>query len=101
VSATRTAAEVDGIQGKAFNIGGGTQSSLGDALGLIQSLLGRKALAEYQPQQFGDVRHTSADTSRARDLLGFVPRVALDEGLALQVEWARSAAGARKGVSPR
>jgi UDP-glucuronate 4-epimerase len=90
VRATCAAAEVDGIQGEVFNIGGGAQSGLKEALDLIQALLGRDALAEYQPNQLGDVRHTSADTSRARDTLGFVPQVALDEGLALQVEWARS-----------
>lgn len=97
VSATRAAATVGGIEGEVFNIGGGTQSSLSEALALIQSLLGRDALAEYEPQQAGDVRHTSADTSRALDLLGFVPQVSLDQGLALQVDWARDA----KGVSPR
>jgi UDP-glucose 4-epimerase len=104
VRATRAAAEVPGIQGEVFNVGGGSQSGLREALDVIQSVLGRKALAEYQPQELGDVRHTSADTSRARELLGFVPQVTLDEGIALQVDWARSAADRRraaKEVSPR
>jgi UDP-glucuronate 4-epimerase len=103
VRATRAAAEVPGIQGEVFNVGGGTQSGLREALDVIQSVLGRKALAEYQPQELGDVRHTCADTSRARELLGFVPQVTLDEGIALQVDWARSAADrgrAAKEVSP-
>jgi UDP-glucuronate 4-epimerase len=98
VSATRAAAEIDGIHGEIFNIGGGTQSGLNEALELIQSLLGRNALTDYQSQQLGDVRHTSADTSRARDLLGFVPQVALEQGLSLQVDWARSAARRRSAT---
>ena len=44
----------------------------------------------------GDVRHTHADISRARDVLGYEPTVGLREGLERTVEWFRS--GRRKGV---
>jgi nucleoside-diphosphate-sugar epimerase len=39
--------------------------------------------------QKGDVRHTAADTSAARDLLAFKPRVATREGLEREVQWLR------------
>ena len=41
----------------------------------------------YQEAQHGDVRHTLADTSAAREALGFVPTVGLEEGLRAQVAW--------------
>jgi nucleoside-diphosphate-sugar epimerase len=39
--------------------------------------------------QAGDVRNTSADTDRAREVLGFVPRTSFADGLGLQFEWVR------------
>jgi UDP-glucose 4-epimerase len=38
------------------------------------------------------VKHTSADTSRAREKLGYAPRVTLEEGLARELAWLSSAA---------
>ncbi|MCW2924154.1 MAG: UDP-glucose 4-epimerase, partial [Thermoleophilia bacterium] len=46
--------------------------------------------ADFGDTQPGDVRHTSADTTRAREALGFEPKVQLAEGLAREVEWVRS-----------
>ena len=43
--------------------------------------------ADYQPTRSGDVRHSLADTGRARDLLGFEPSVGLREGLQRTIEW--------------
>jgi dTDP-L-rhamnose 4-epimerase len=42
----------------------------------------------------GDVRHCTADIGRARERLGYEPRVSFDEGLAELVAWARSAPSA-------
>jgi UDP-glucose 4-epimerase len=46
------------------------------------------------PGRCGDQRHMQADISRARDALGWEPRVALSEGIARTAEWARSDEGA-------
>jgi len=46
------------------------------------------------PTQRGDVRHTSADTARARDGFGYQPQVTLDEGLGRMAEAARARYGA-------
>jgi nucleoside-diphosphate-sugar epimerase len=73
--------------GQVFNIGGGSRSSLNEVLAVLEEILGRPIRRERRPPQPGDVRHTWADTSRARDSLGFTPRVSLREGLARQVEW--------------
>jgi nucleoside-diphosphate-sugar epimerase len=39
------------------------------------------------PAQKGDMRHTYADTSRAREDLGYVPAVGLEAGLAAEYQW--------------
>ena len=73
--------------GQVFNIGGGSRSSLNQVLAALEEILGKPIRRERRPPQPGDVRHTWADTTRARDSLGFTPRVSLREGLARQVEW--------------
>ena len=82
--------------GQVFNIGGGSRSSLNRVLASLEEILGRPIRRERRPPQPGDVRHTWADTSRARDSLGFTPRVSLREGLAHQVEWQRKLSGNAK-----
>lgn len=79
--------------GQIFNIGGGSRSSVNHVLAGLEQILGRPIRREQRPPQPGDVRHTWADTTRARSVLGFVPRVSLREGLARQVEWHRQSSG--------
>jgi UDP-glucose 4-epimerase len=81
-----------GAVGQVVNIGGGSRSSVNQVLTTLEGILGRPIRREQRPPQPGDVRHTWADTSRARDRLGFSPRVSLPEGLARQVEWLRKEA---------
>jgi nucleoside-diphosphate-sugar epimerase len=76
--------------GQVLNIGGGSRSSVNQVLTTLEEILGRPIRREQRPPQPGDVRHTWADTARARSLLGFSPRVSLHEGLARQVEWLRT-----------
>ncbi len=85
VRANLLAAE-KGEPGDIFNIGGGTQATVNEVLEIIGSNLGDLNV-EYQERQRGDARHTSADTSRAREKLGFKPLVSLSEGLGREIEW--------------
>jgi len=85
-----------GAVGQVFNIGGGSRSSVNQVLAVLEEILGKPIRRERRPPQPGDVRHTWADTSRARDRLGFIPRVSLREGLARQVEWLRRLSGNAK-----
>jgi UDP-glucuronate 4-epimerase len=77
-----------GASGAVYNIGGGTQVRLLDALTKIESLLDLPIEVEHLPDARGDVRRTCSDPRRAARDLGFTPRVSLDEGLARQAEWA-------------
>jgi UDP-glucose 4-epimerase len=73
--------------GQVFNIGGGSRSSVNHVLTTLEEILGRPIRREHRPAQPGDVTHTWADTRRAREILGFVPKVSLREGLAQEVAW--------------
>jgi nucleoside-diphosphate-sugar epimerase len=69
-----------------FNIGGGSRVTLNQVLATLGAVIGQFQI-ERQPSQAGDVRHTWADTTRAREILGYAPAVSLREGLAAQVAW--------------
>jgi UDP-glucose 4-epimerase len=87
VAATLAAASAQGVEGRVYNIGGGSRVSVNEILDQIGSLLGRPLDVRYSPKAAGDVRDTGADTTRARAELGFRPMTGLEEGLAAQVEW--------------
>ena len=86
VSAT-IAAAAKGRPGGVYNVGGGARVTLNHVLELIGRVTGSPVPVQREPEQKGDMRHTYADTSRARQDLGFVPRVNLEEGLAAQYRW--------------
>lgn len=88
VEANLKAAETNRGIGSIINIANGQRISLNQLLQDIQNLTGKgDRKADYQPPRAGDVLHSLADISRARDLLGFEPRVGLREGLQLTIDW--------------
>ncbi len=82
-----------GAAGQLFNIGGGSRVSVNQVLATLEEILGRPIRREHQPAQPGDVRHTWADTRRAKEMLGFEPKVSLRDGLAREVAWLKETAG--------
>jgi nucleoside-diphosphate-sugar epimerase len=78
---------VDGPPGGVFNVGGGSRVTVNQVIAMLEELVGRPARLKRQGKQAGDVRHTWADTSAARESLGFVPQVKLRDGLAAEVAW--------------
>ena len=80
---------VEAPPGRVFNIGGGSRVTMNQVIATLEEIVGRPAPVERQAAQAGDVRHTWADTSAAREVLGFAPRVSLREGLAQEVAWLR------------
>lgn len=88
VSANLLAAETQAGIGQVINVGNGQQTTLNDLLSELKSLTGRTDVtADYKEPRAGDVRHSLADISRARHLLGFTPSVGLREGLQLTIDW--------------
>ena len=70
-----------------FNVGGSSPVPLTQVFDLLEGILERPLLLEHRQRQMGDARHTSADVSRAAEVLGFQPRTSLEEGLRAQVAW--------------
>jgi UDP-glucuronate 4-epimerase len=81
------AARAPGVEGGIFNIGGGSQASVNDALSLIAELAEHELRISYGERPHGDVRDTRADTTRTEEKLGFSPATPLSEGLAAEFEW--------------
>jgi len=91
VQANLKAAETTTGVGQIINIAKGEQVSLNQLLDRLKQLTGRKdVVADYTEPRAGDVRHSLADISRARDLLGFKPKVDLQTGLQLTIDWWKS-----------
>jgi nucleoside-diphosphate-sugar epimerase len=78
-----------------YNVGGGTETTVRDAIALAERISGRTLEVSRQEAQAGDVRRTRADTERIRADLGWEPRTPLEEGLRAQWEWASSRVAAR------
>jgi UDP-glucuronate 4-epimerase len=70
-----------------FNLGNDRPVSLLHLVGALESVLGRRAKLEYRPMPPGDVPSTWAAIDRARQGLGYEPRIALEEGLGRFAEW--------------
>ena len=82
VSANLAAADSDA--GGAFNIGLGVQSTVMDIVHLLGKLGGRDDFqAEHAPDRPGEIMHIALDATRAREVLGWEPKVQLEEGLEL------------------
>jgi len=92
VEATILAMESDAV-GMVFNVGGGAQITINHTISLLEKIIGKRARVEHQEVQPGDVRHTLSDTSRARQRLGFAPKVNLEEGLEAEVAWLMAQGG--------
>jgi UDP-glucose 4-epimerase len=86
VKATMTAG-ARGVPGRVYNIGGGSRVTVNEVLEIIGRVTGRKPLVSVELKQKGDMRHTYADTERARTDLGFMPSITLEQGLAAEHEW--------------
>ena len=93
VEANLLAATAPEAAGEVFNVGCGARVSLLDIVGMLEKSLGRPLARHHRPVREGDVRHTLADVSKAKRLLGYTPLVDFDEGLRRTVEFFRSAGG--------
>jgi UDP-glucuronate 4-epimerase len=89
VDVTEAAALASAAPGQVYNVGGGSEVSVNSAIELIGEFAGRRLKVRRLPPERGDVRSTSADTSRARIELGFQPAVTFEDGLRAQFDWIR------------
>ncbi len=72
-----------------FNLGGSQTVTLNDLIATIEEAVGKKAEIHQLPEQPGDVPLTSADVSKATQLLHFKPKTTIAQGVPAFVEWFR------------
>jgi UDP-glucose 4-epimerase len=85
--------EASRVNGWAVNVGAGRQTSLLELAAMVGEITGREIELEHRPPRTGDIRDSLADLTRAREVLGYEPRVSVREGLELLWAWMESNAG--------
>ena len=81
---------IERVQGyEIINLGGSRTTTLSELIAKLEERLGKTAVIESNADQPGDVVATWADVSKAQRLLGYEPRVSLDDGLTRFVTWYR------------
>ena len=90
VEANILAAAKPGVAGEVFNIGVGRANTINELLASICSVTGLEARVENGPSRAGDVRHSLADISKARKMLGYEPKYDLRAGLEKAVSYFRA-----------
>lgn len=64
-----------------YNIGSGSDASIGDLIAMLEAIAGQRFAIDRQPPWPNDIKRIAADITRGRTELGFVPMVAIREGL--------------------
>lgn len=83
------------------NLGGGARVRLDRLIALIAAALGREPTIERHPDQPGDVRLTDADLEHAGRVLGFRPKVGIEEGIRKFVDWYQEVHGRQSRTPSR
>ena len=89
VAANLAAAEREVAPGTYLNVAGGAEITINELIALVGEVAGSTLTVEPEPRKPGDSFHNGGATDRARELLGWVPRVSLREGLTQQIAWHR------------
>lgn len=76
--------------GQVFNVATGQRADLYQTFQVLKKLIGYRGDVKYGPERAGDVKHSLADISRAKQQLGYRPKVDFEEGLSRTIEWYRS-----------
>jgi dTDP-L-rhamnose 4-epimerase len=89
VQACRLAVEKEHATGKAFNIGSGRNYTIREIATLIANVLGKEEIVPEVTGKYrvGDIRHCFADITLARRILGYDPKITLENGLAELADW--------------
>ncbi len=97
VAANLKAATAKDASGKVINVANGERITLNELLAEIQELTGKQDVtAEYREPRVGDVRHSLADITLARQFLEYESKVGLREGLQRTIDWWKSSRFSRK-----
>jgi nucleoside-diphosphate-sugar epimerase len=85
------AAPAEKVSGRMMNLASGERITLNQAFEILCELTGYRGHPAYAEPRAGDIRHSLADISLARELLGYSPAVDFREGMRRTVEWYKTA----------
>lgn len=87
VHANLLAAKAKQTAGEVINIACGERVTINQIIARINQLLGRNVKSSHVPDRPGDVKHSLADISLAKQVIGFEPVIPFEEGLRLAIDW--------------
>jgi nucleoside-diphosphate-sugar epimerase len=76
-----------GGSGETYNVGGGEEATMRDAIAVAEAIAGRELLVERHAAAVGDVKRTRADVTKAEAELGWSPTTSLEDGLRAHWTW--------------
>jgi nucleoside-diphosphate-sugar epimerase len=89
VEANLLAARAKKTAGEVINIACGKAITVNEIIDMINEFTGRKVKPIYTAPRPGDVKHSLADISLAKKLIGFTPKVSFRQGLEKSIDWYR------------
>jgi len=89
VQANLCAARAKKTHGEVVNIACGEKITVNGIIAMIDEIVGKDIRPKYEPPRAGDVKHSLADITAARELIGFEPVVLFREGLEKAITWYR------------
>ena len=89
VEANLVACTVPGVAGQVFNVACGDRITVNSMLQQINKITGKDIAPTYADPRPGDIKHSQADITRAKEHLGYQPKVSFEEGLRNTIEWYR------------
>jgi nucleoside-diphosphate-sugar epimerase len=87
VEANLLSCKAPGVAGQVFNIACGDRITVNSMLQQINKITGKDIAPIYAESRAGDIKHSQAEISRARELLGYQPKVTFEEGLRRTIDW--------------
>tara|TARA_Y100000590_G_scaffold455325_1_gene603755 strand:+ start:3162 stop:4112 length:951 start_codon:yes stop_codon:yes gene_type:complete len=86
IAGTRSAIDKN-YKCEVFNLGNGIGTKLIDMISLIEEVLGKKAIINFEPIQLGDVIKTCADLAYPRKKIGYNPNTSIEKGVPKLIKW--------------
>jgi nucleoside-diphosphate-sugar epimerase len=83
------AAPAEKVAGRVMNVATGVRVTLNEVVEVLRGITGYDGPVAYADERAGDIKHSLADISLARELLGYAPSVDFGEGLRRTVDWYR------------
>ena len=84
------------VAGRVFNVATGKRFTLNQTIEILRGLTGYRGAIEYANERAGDIKHSLADITEARQAFGYDPKIGYEEGLKRTVAWYR-----KQGVAER